>query len=119
MDNISDFIKMFSEQMGGDTSKVESILNMVTPPSNATNTSANDSSSNSQSFDMPDIETIMKIKKIMDNINSSSNDPDTKLLLSLKPYLRDEKKSKVDNYIKLLSIGKVMSNFKDFGGDLK
>lgn len=119
MDNISDFIKMFSDQMGGDTSKVESILNMVAPASNATNTSGNDSSSNSQSFDMPDIETIMKIKKIMDNINSSSNDPDTKLLLSLKPYLRDEKKCKVDDYIKLLRIGKVMSNFKDFGGDLK
>lgn len=55
----------------------------------------------------------------MDAINSSSNDPSTKLLLSLKPYLRDEKKNKVDNYIKLLSIGKVMSNFSDFGGDSK
>lgn len=117
MDNIPDFIKMFSEQMGGDSSKIESLFNMAMPSQNATNTS--DSSSSSQSFEMPDMETIMKIKKIMDAMNSSSNDPNTKLLLSLKPYLRDEKKSKVDNYIKLLSISKVMSNFTDLGGDSK
>lgn len=119
MDNIPDFIKMFSEQMGGDSSKIESLLNMAMSSQNATNTSDCNSSSSSQSFEMPDMETIMKIKKIMDAVNSSSNDPSTKLLLSLKPYLRDEKKNKVDNYIKLLSIGKVMSNFSDFGGDSK
>ena len=119
MDNIPDFIKMFSEQMGGDSSKIESLLNMAMSSQNATNTSDCNSSSSSQSFEMPDMETIMKIKKIMDAINSSSNDPSTKLLLSLKPYLREEKKNKVDNYIKLLSIGKVMSNFSDFGGDSK
>ena len=68
---------------------------------------------------MPDIETIMKIKKILDSMKDSSNDPNIKLLSSLKPYLRDEKKSKIDEYIKFLNMSRALSMFNDFGGDNK
>ncbi len=69
--------------------------------------------------EMPDIETIMKIKKIMDSMKTNSNDPSVNLLSSLKPYLREEKKTKVDQYIKILNMSKAMSTINDFGGDFK
>ena len=50
--------------------------------------------------------TIMKMKTIMDNMNNK-NDPRANLLHSLKPYLRDSKKEKVDQYVNLLNISKI------------
>lgn len=117
MDNMSDLMKMFSDKMGGDPSKLDAIFHMIQSSENSTN-SDNPSSSNS-SFEMPDVETIMKIKKVMDQMNANANDPSVTLLNSLKPYLRENKKSKVDQYIKLISMGKAMSMFHDLGGDSK
>ena len=50
--------------------------------------------------------TIMKMKSIMDNMNNK-NDPRANLLYSLKPYLRDSKKNKLDQYVNLLNISKI------------
>lgn len=119
MENIPDFIKMFGDNAGVDSSTFESIFGMLQSSGNSSDSSDNKSTENKQTFEMPDIETIMKIKKIMDSLNQSAYDPASQLLSSLKPFLRDEKKSKVDQYIKLLRMGKVMSNFNDFGGDSK
>ncbi len=116
MDNMSDVMKMFSDKLGGDPAKLNSIFNMIQSSNNTT--SSNSSSSNS-SFEMPDMETILKIKKVMEQMNDTSNDPGIALLTSLKPYLRENKKSKVDQYIKMISISKAMSIFNDLGGDSK
>ena len=48
-----------------------------------------------------------------------NNDDMTKLLMSLKPYLRDQKKGKVDEYVKLIKMGKMTQFFDGFGGDKK
>ena len=50
--------------------------------------------------------TIMKMKSVMDNMNSK-NDPRANLLYSLKPYLRDSKKNKLDQYVNMLNISKI------------
>ena len=66
-----------------------------------------------------DIETLMKIQNIMSKMKNSDNDDMSKLLLSLKPYLRDGRKEKIDEYIQLIKMGK-MTQFLDlFGGDKK
>ena len=77
---------------------------------NSTNTS---SSNNSTNFDFNniDINTMMKMKAVMEKMNSHSNDPRTNLLQSLKPYLRDEKKDKLDQYSKLLNMTALMELF--------
>jgi hypothetical protein len=109
---------MFSDKMNSDPDSIKNILSAFqnagsnTPPQN-------DSKDSSSTGKVPDIETIMKIKTIMDSMNSGANDPRSNLLLSLKPYLRDEKKSKVEQYIKLLNITKVMSIFNNNEGDKK
>ncbi len=82
------------------------------------NTNVNDSnnsnvSNNMNNFDFSkiDMNMMLKMKSIMENLNSS-NDPRSNLLYSLKPYLRDEKKDKIDQYANLLNFAKVAEVFK-------
>lgn len=65
-----------------------------------------------------DINTILKMKSIMDKMNSNA-DPRSNLLRSLKPYLNENRQSKVDQYINLFSMSKVMEAFKETGGGTK
>ena len=49
-----------------------------------------------------DINTILKMKSIMDKMGNSKNDPRANLLLSLKPYLKESRKAKVEQYIRII-----------------
>ena len=66
-----------------------------------------------------DVETLMKIQNIMAKMKNSGDDDMSKLLLSLKPYLRDGRKEKVDEYIKLIKMGKITQFLDLFGGEKK
>ena len=77
-------------------------------------TSNNQSSSN-QSSNNIDFETILKIKSIMETLNKK-DDPRSKLLYSLKPYLRETKHKKLDQYVNLLKITEVSNLFKNEKG---
>lgn len=68
-------------------------------------------------FNNIDINTILKIKQVMENMNKNKNDPRSNLLLSLKPYLKPSRKQKVDQYIQLLNMGAIMENFNHMGGE--
>lgn len=95
-------------------------------PNNSDNSSKQDynysSNSNNQenSFGNSgiDFETIMRMKTIIDKMNTK-DDPRSNLLQSLKPYLKDSRKSKVDQYIQLMNMSKVMDVFPFMGGDKK
>lgn len=65
----------------------------------------NSTSNNNNNFNL-DMNTIMKMKSIMENMNNK-NDPRANLLYSLKPYLRDSKKDKLDQYVNLLNVSKI------------
>ena len=65
-----------------------------------------------------DFETIMKMKSIIDKMNIK-DDPRSTLLKSLKPYLKDSRKSKVDQYIQLMNMSRVIDIFPFMGGDKK
>lgn len=89
---------------------LSSILNQVSPEminnlGNMLNSNNSQSNENSNNFNI-DMNTIMKMKSIMDNMNNK-NDPRANLLYSLKPYLRDSKKNKLDQYVNLLNISKI------------
>ncbi len=64
-----------------------------------------------------DINTILKIKSIMDSFNKNKDDPRSNLLLSLKPYLAENKKEKIDQYVKFLQFAKVLEALNPMGGD--
>lgn len=63
-----------------------------------------------------DIGTMLKMKSIIDSMNKQQNDPRANLLRSLKPYLKNSRKEKVDQYIKLFSMGKVFEMINPLGG---
>lgn len=92
-------------------SSSDNTSNNTTPKSNTNN--ANGSSD----FNMPDMETMMKIMNMMKSMNDSS--PSKDLLRSLRPFLSDSRKGKVDQYINLLGMTKVFEMFKELGDKQK
>mgnify|MGYP001623905271 FL=1 len=107
-----DAIKNFSNMMQSNTNSTESASQTHNDSKNTEKSDNLDSSANSNTFDFSniDINTMMKIKSVMEKMNHSS-DPRSNLLQSLKPYLRDEKKSKLDQYSKLLDMTTLMELF--------
>lgn len=81
---------------------------------NISNPINHNNSSNNGNFDFSqiDMNTILKMKSVMEKLNNS-NDPRSNLLYSLKPYLREERKEKVDQYANLLNVAKIADIFKD------
>ena len=99
---------------GSNNMDINNILSQVSPEmlnnfSNMMNSnnqsSPNSTATNSNNFNI-DMNTIMRMKSVMDNMNSK-NDPRANLLYSLKPYLRDSKKNKLDQYVNMLNISKI------------
>lgn len=79
------------------------------------NNAQNTNNSNSGNIDF---ETIMKMKSIIDKMNIK-DDPRSNLLESLKPYLKESRRGKVDQYIQLMNISRVIEVFPFMGGDNK
>lgn len=112
---MNNFQSSSNNQNNSQTPDLNNILNNVSPEminnlssmlnSNNQNTSQNSNSGNSNNFNL-DMNTIMKMKSIMENMNSK-NDPRANLLYSLKPYLRDSKKEKLDQYVNMLNVSKI------------
>lgn len=79
--------------------------------SNSSNYSTNSSTTSSNSFNL-DAETIMKMTSVINTMNQKNN-PGNNLLHSLKPYLRDSRKDKLDQYANLLNISKIADIMKN------
>lgn len=82
---------------------------------NTENESSNTSNSTGNQFDA---ETLFKIQKLFSLLNSQGNSNDETLLKALKPYMRDSRKDKIDQYVKLLHIFKLFEKFQEMGGNL-
>ena len=75
-----------------------------------------DGSSSSNSFNF-DFETFLKLQQIMNSLKSEKNDPRTNLLLSLKPYLKDSRKQKIEQYINIFKMTKIIDLLNKSGGE--
>lgn len=82
------------------------------PESSKNTNTQNSSNSGGFDFNNIDMNTILKMKSIMEKLNSK-DDPRSNLLYSLKPYLRESKKEKLDQYANLLNIAKLSELFKN------
>lgn len=85
--------------------------------SSGTNSEFGDSFEQNNPFGNIDMNTILKIKQVMEKMNNNKNNPRSNLLLSLKPYLKPSRKQKVDQYIQLLNMSSIMENFGQMGGE--
>lgn len=112
-ENQSENIKQETDSSSINPEMISNILNIL--GKNNTQSSTSSGTTNS-SIDM---EMLMKMKTIMDKMNSNNDDPRANLLLSLKPYLKESRKEKVDQYAKLFKMSNVMELFNSTGGESK
>ena len=98
-----------SNNIDGDT--IQNILNNL----NFNNQSSNNSTGNENNFNF-DINTMLKMKSVMDKINSNKNDPRSNLLLSLKPYLNNNRQKKLEQYMQFLNVSQIIDAFNPNGG---
>lgn len=107
---IQNFSKMFSNQENTNSSQ-----NSNQSSNTNNNYDTNTQNENNNNFDLNgiDMNTIMKMSNVIGKMNNSKNDPRANLLNSLKPYLRDSKKGKLDNYMNLLNVTKIAEIMKE------
>lgn len=98
-----EMIQNFSSMMSGNNNNSNN---------NQDNSSNSQNSTNNFDFSNIDMNTILKMQSIMSKMNNS-NDPRSNLLQSLKPYLREERKAKVDQYANLLNVAKIAELFNN------
>ena len=101
-----DMIQNFNSIINASSSKTTNSSNTI----NATNSQDN-SKKATLNLNNIDMNTIVKMKSIVDNMNNSNN-PRSNLLYSLKPYLRDSRKEKIDQYANLLNFAQIAELFK-------
>ena len=105
-----EMIQNFSSMMSQNNNSNNSSTNI----NDNNHTNNNNTSSNNSRFDFSniDMDTILKMKSVMEKMNTS-NDPRSNLLYSLKPYMRESKKEKVDQYANFLNVAKIANILKD------
>lgn len=101
-EDFSNILNNFSDILKEKDIDLNSILGGNTPPKSDTN-------NDDFSFD---INTILKIKEIMSSMNNQ-NGPRNQLLHSLKPYLEDTKKEKLEQYIKIANLLSVLDSLDE------
>lgn len=104
-----EMIQNFSSMMQNNTSSSSKFFSDSNSQSNNSN-----SNNNQGGFDFSNIDmnTILKLKSVMEKMNKK-NDPRANLLYSLKPYLREEKKEKLDQYANLLNVANIVEALKN------
>ena len=124
-EDMSEIFKKMNEMLKNDEvpDSVKSLLNSLN--SNANDISSKEfsregttSENSEQNFSNFDLDTMLKMKAIIENMNKGQNDPRANLK-SLKPYLKQSRKNKVDQYIKLFSMGKAFEILNPLGGEKK
>lgn len=106
--NIADAISQISPEMIQNFSKIINNNNQ----SKSDQTTANSSNNAGFDFSNIDMNMVIKLTSAMNKMNDK-NDPRTNLLQSLKPYLRDSKKEKLEQYVNLLNVTKIADILKE------
>ncbi len=94
---MADMMDTLKGLLGDDAEdKIKSVLESL----------SSDKGESKQSGGELDVGELMKLKSIADQL-SNTNDARSKLLLSLKPFMRDSRQKGIDSAIKLLSLSKI------------
>lgn len=113
---LSNFANMFNNMNNNDSENSNNDSNMQNDfdesigSNNSNFSSESEHSSNSNNFNI-DMDMLFKMKNVFDKMNNTKDDPRANLLLSLKPYLKESRKEKVEQYVKLFSMGKIIEVF--------
>lgn len=109
-DNAEEKIKNIMDTVKGNENLSQMVENSINTA--VTNPFPVVSDKQNNSFnDNDNLESILKIKNIINEIGNS-NDPRSNLLMSLKPYMRSTRQKSIDNAIKILNLSKYSGLFK-------
>lgn len=109
---IQNFSKMLNSSVPNNSANSKNTKNTASSESNSKNTYNSNSSKSGFDFNQIDMNTILKMKSVMEKMNNA-DDPRSNLLHSLKPYLRQTKQEKLDQYVNLLNFSKVADILKN------
>ena len=117
-EDVKSMLNQFTSGSSNNSSSDASAKNDTSSSNEPEGSSRETSSADNNQAEIPnfDIGTMLKMKSIIDSMNKQQNDPRANLLRSLKPYLKNSRKEKVDQYIKLFSMGKVFEMINPLGG---
>ena len=117
-DMVNNFLNMLGNPKKDDTTNTDADNNSY--QQNNDNYYNEQSSNNTNNFNASgiDMEMLLKMKAMMDKMNVK-NSPGPNLLMSLKPYLKESRKDKLDQYVQLMNMSKMMEFLPFMGGDKK
>ena len=107
-----EMIQNFSKMVNQNNINTANTANTTSTTNSTYSESTTNSSSSSPNINNLDANTIAKITSAFSKMNNK-NDPRSNLLYSLKPYLRDTRKEKLDQYVNLLNVSKIAEILKD------
>ena len=93
--------------------------NSNTNENTSSESNRNDTSNSHNNFSNIDMSTILKMQQLINSMHNQQDDSRTNLLMSLKPYLKESRKNKVDQYIQLMRMSKIFEIMNPLGGDNK
>ena len=119
MSDTPDLSTLFSMLSNTDTKiNPEELLQTFLHSSNSNDHEKVDvSTEETSTSSLPDMETIMKLMQILKY--SRQDNPSKDLLKSLKPFLKDSRKEKVDQYIRMIGLTKAFELFNELGDNPK
>lgn len=122
--------EMLSDENG--QGQIQNILSMLTggqssdddaspgpPENNLPSLPAENLFLGSESAGVPDMDMFFKLQKIMSLMRNYKNTPQTDFLQSLKPFLKSERRGRVEQAVKLINAINIIKMFKSMeeGGD--
>lgn len=118
-DEKSRLIESLAEAISSNP-QAEAIFNALIPDEPRENEERKQDSAEQSSKNFLDISSLFKMQSVLSALNSTQDDDRSRLLLSIRPFLSEEKQSHVDSAIKLLKIASILKLlegldlFKDF-----
>lgn len=108
--DLSNAIEQLQQMLSSDDgqSQIQNILDMFS--SESTDNSAE--SAPPPNGDGIDFDTVMKISSVMQAMNSTNDNPKTAFLQALKPFLKESRRTKLEQASKLIKIASVLKAFR-------
>lgn len=118
--NLSNAVDMLKNMLGSEEGQqqIQGIVSMLGGESSGNSQSeSSENSENSENkpsnFNADDAEMMMKLQKVMSAAKSAENGREAAFLRALAPLLRPERRDKLNNAVKILSMSRAIKIFKD------
>lgn len=109
---MADMMDTLKGLLGDDAdNKLQSIMEIVNPDAKKTAPAVNEDTPADNTGITP--EMIKAMQSAMKHIGANNTDDRTKLLMSLKPYMRKSRQDTIDSAVKMLNMSQLSQMFKE------